>query len=276
MKIGGYNNLTVSRKIKEKIFLDSEEGEIPLISRVRHKPANPGDELEVFVYPTSDDGLVASLSTPYAVLGEFACMTVVDTNEYGAYLDWGIEKDLFVYKNEQIKTMKKGKQYVVYVRMNENTGTLQGTSKMDQYFRTDTQNLKKGDRVSLLIYAISEIGIMAVVNNHFSGMLYINECFEKLTIGDFRKGYIKKIRTDGKIDLTLQPEITQALSKAKSQILGKLKEAGGFLPYHDKSDPEEIKKAFNLSKKIFKKAIGGLYKDKYIELLEEGIKRIQE
>lgn len=271
MKIGDYNTLKVSRQTRDKILLASEAGEIPLISKIKRKPVNPGDELDVFVYPTADDGLVATLLYPFATLHDFACMTVVDTNEYGAYLDWGIEKNLFVYKNEQIKTMKEGKSYVVYVRLHENTGTLQGSSKLDAYFEIDTGKLSKGDKVSLLIYDITEIGIMAVVNNRYSGMLYINECFEKLKIGDRKEGFVKKIRVDGKIDLTLQAEIGQAISGAKEKILNKLTEAGGFLPYHDKSDPEEIKLAFNLSKKNFKKALGGLYKDGLVQLLSNGI-----
>lgn len=275
MKVGDYNVLKVSERSKNRILLATDQGEIPLISKTRGQIIHPGEMLEVFVYPTVDDGLQASLLTPYAVLHEFACMTVVDTNEYGAYMDWGIEKNLFVYKNEQIKTMKQGKRYVVYVRMNENNGTLQGTSKFDQYFETDTKELKAGDAVSLLIYAITEIGIMAVVNNRYCGMLYINECFEKLSIGDMKKGYIKKVRADGKIDLTLKPEALQAIDESKKKILKKLSKAGGFMPYNDKSDPEEIKKVFSLSKKGFKKAIGGLYKDKKIQLKPEGIQLIE-
>ena len=272
MKIGDYNMLKVSRRTKDKILLEADGEEIPLISRIKQQPVYPGDLLEVFVYPTADEGPVATLLTPFATLHEFACMTVADTNSYGAYMDWGIEKQLFVYKNEQIKTMKKGSRYVVFIRMNDKTGTLQGTSKLDEHFNTDTSGLKEKDRVSLLIHAISEIGIMALVNNQYSGMLYINETFEKLKIGDLKTGYIKKIRADGKLDLTLQPEITQAISSSKNTILNKLSKAGGFMPYHDKSDPEEIKKAFNLSKKNFKKAIGGLYKDKQIQILKDGIR----
>ncbi|MCP4756464.1 MAG: hypothetical protein GY866_36835 [Proteobacteria bacterium] len=271
LKIGDYNELKVTGKTEGRFILESREGEIPLVCDVRGAEIATGEVLEVFVYPGTDGELVATLSTPYAVIDEFACMTVVDTNKYGAYLDWGIEKDLFVYRMEQPRPMKKGKKYTVYVRRDEASGRIQGTAFLEQCFNTDTSQLKNGEKVSLLIYGITEIGIMAVVNGQYSGMLYINECFEKLKIGDIKEGFIKKIREDGRIDLTLQPEISKAISNSKRNVLQKLQEADGFLPFHDKSDPEDIKTTFSLSKKNFKKAIGGLYKERRIRISDTGI-----
>lgn len=272
LDIGRYNRLTVKERGEKVYILDSPIGEIPLRCDTRGARIKTGEELEVFIYTDSKHKPVATLSTPYAVLGEFACMTVVDTNAFGAYLDWGIEKDLFVYQKEQKRPMKKGKRYVVHIVRHDKTGSIQGTSFLENHFSSDTKDLREGEAVSLLIYAITEIGIMAVVNNRFSGMLYVNEVFEKLQIGDVREGFIKKIRRDGKIDLTLKPQVEMAIDKDKTILMKRLHKAGGFLPLHDGSDPDQIRDELNMSKKSFKKAVGGLYREQKITLAEDGIR----
>ncbi len=272
IKIGEYNMLTVARKEGRAFILKTGGEEIPLDRIPKEMDIEIGETLEVFVYTKTDGTPVATISTPYATINEFACMTVVDINRFGAFLDWGIEKDLFVHRKEQQYQMKKGKKYPVYVCLDKSGRKVQGTGQIEQYFNNDTSKLKQGDKVNLMIYAITEIGIMAIVNNQYSGMLYINECFEKVKIGDIKQGYIKKIRQDGKIDLTLYAHIEKTISDAKTGILEKLTASGGFMPYHDKSDPEEIKLTFNMSKKNFKKAIGGLYKEQKIDLTGRGIK----
>jgi len=270
--IGDYNWLKITRRNGRSYILDSSEGEIILIDNTYEIEMEVGEEVEVFVLPTAEDTLIATILTPYAVVGEFACMMAIDSNTFGTYLDWGIEKDLFVYHKDQRRIMVKGKKYVVYVQYDENRRRIRGTSFLEHYFDMDISDLRKEEKVSLLIYDITEIGIMAVVNGRHSGMLYINECFEKIAIGDIRHGYIKKKREDGKLDLTLQPGINTAIHNYKKTVFKKLTfQQDGFLPFNDKSDPEEIKKTFSMSKKNFKRAIGSLYKDKSIYITAKGI-----
>lgn len=274
LKIGNYNTLKVSRMTEGRYYLESDEGEVLLVCDTRRKNIVTGQMLEVFVYLDKDGSLIATLSKPYAIANEFAYLKVIGRNNYGAYMDWGIEQDLFVYKKAQEAEMEKDASYVVFIRQDKFSNKIQGTSLIEQYVEEDTSSLRKGEKVSLMIYRFTEIGIMAIVNGRFSGMLYVNECFEKLNIGDIREGFIKKIREDGKLDLTLQGHIVKVLTDSQQVIMDKLNEAGGFLPYHDKTDADEIKRVFSMSKKNFKKAVGGLYKERRIYIAENGISQI--
>ncbi|MBU3918040.1 hypothetical protein KKA14_21130 [bacterium] len=276
LKIGSINKLKVKRVTGDEYTFTSGTDDIPLVRAPKGLNIEAGEELDVFVFTDKKGKATATLKTPYAVANEFACLTAIDSNDFGTFLDWGIEVDLFVHQKEQASPMKKGKKHVVFIRIDDHTKRIQGSTYLDQYFETDTSDLRNGESVSLMIYAITEIGIMAVVNKRYSGMLYINECFEKLAIGDIRDGYIKKVREDGRIDLTLQPHIVETITNSKDTIIEKLKEAGGFLPFNDKSNPEEIKKMFSMSKKNFKKALGGLYKDRKIHIAENGISLTRE
>jgi len=274
LDIGNYNLLKVSRMTEGRYYLETDTDEILLVCDTRKKKIDVGQMLEVFVYLDKDGSSIATLSKPYAIANQFAYLKVVGKNNFGAYMDWGIEQDLFVYSKAQDTEMNNGESHVVFIRKDKFNNKIQGTSFLEQYADDDTSSLRKGEKVSLLIYRFTEIGIMAIVNQRFAGMLYVNECFEKLDVGDIREGFIKKLRDDGKLDLTLQGHIVKVLTDSQQVILDMLKEAGGFLPYHDKSNADQIKNVFSMSKKNFKKAVGGLYKERKIYIAENGISLI--
>lgn len=272
LKIGNYNTLKVAREVDFGLYLESEKGDILIPKKYVPQNTKVGDELEVFVYTDSEDRLIATTLSPIAVVGEFAAMTVKDVAPFGAFLDWGIQKDLLVPNNEQHRKLHVGQKTVVRVCLDPRTDRVIGVGKLNAFLSKDTENLEEGQEVRLLVYDETDLGYMAIINNLYAGMLYRNEVFEPLVVGDTRTGYIRKIREDGKIDLRLSREGVAAIADGKDIILEKLKAAGGFLPYHDKTEADTLKKAFQMSKKTFKKAIGGLYRDGVIVLLENGIK----
>lgn len=273
LKIGNYNQLEVIEKTEDGYYLDSDKGDIFLPLEDLPEALQPGETVKVFVYNDSEDCLVATTSQPDAVVGEFAYLLVVDVTRIGAFLDWGLEKDLFVPFREQRERMKRGEKHIVRIYLDNKTNRLVASAKIYSFLDERAENLVEGQRVKLLIYKFTDLGVMAIVNHRFSGVLYRNEIFEKVQVGDSRIGYIKKIREeDGKIDLTLRPLGYAAVHDSKSVVLEKLVQAGGFLPYHDKSSPSEIIDFFNMSKKGFKKAIGGLYKEGKITISDLGIR----
>lgn len=272
LKIGNYNTLKVVKEVDFGLYLESGKGEILIPSKYVPQNTRIGDELEVFVYTDSEDRLIATTLSPIAVVGEFAAMTVKDVTDFGAFLDWGIQKDLLVPNNEQHRKLYKGQKTVVRVCLDPRTDRVVGVGKLGPFLSKDTSELEEKQEVSLLIYEETDLGYMAIIDNQYAGMLYRNEVFEPLEVGDTRLGYIRKIREDGKIDLRLNKEGVAAIVDGKDIVLNKLKSEGGFLPYHDKTDADVIKEVFRISKKTFKKAIGGLYRDGSIVLLENGIK----
>jgi len=272
LKIGNYNTLKVVKEVDFGLYLESGKGEILIPSKYVPQNTRIGDELEVFVYTDSEDRLIATTLSPIAVVGEFAAMTVKDVTDFGAFLDWGIQKDLLVPNNEQHRKLYKGQKTVVRVCLDPRTDRVVGVGKLGPFLSKDTSELEEKQEVSLLIYEETDLGYMAIIDNQYAGMLYRNEVFEPLEVGDTRLGYIRKIREDGKIDLRLNKEGVAAIVDGKDIVLNKLKSEGGFLPYHDKTDADVIKEVFQISKKTFKKAIGGLYRDGSIVLLENGIK----
>lgn len=272
LKIGNYNTLKVVKEVDFGLYLESGKGEILIPSKYVPQNTRIGDELEVFVYTDSEDRLIATTLSPIAVVGEFAAMTVKDVTDFGAFLDWGIQKDLLVPNNEQHRKLYKGQKTVVRVCLDPRTDRVVGVGKLGPFLSKDTSELEEKQEVSLLIYEETDLGYMAIIDNQYAGMLYRNEVFEPLEVGDTRLGYIRKIREDGKIDLRLNKEGVAAIIDGKDIVLNKLKSEGGFLPYHDKTDADVIKEVFQISKKTFKKAIGGLYRDGSIVLLENGIK----
>lgn len=272
LKIGNYNTLKVVKEVDFGLYLESGKGEILIPSKYVPQNTRIGDELEVFVYTDSEDRLIATTLSPIAVVGEFAAMTVKDVTDFGAFLDWGIQKDLLVPNNEQHRKLYKGQKTVVRVCLDPRTDRVVGVGKLGPFLSKDTSELEEKQEVSLLIYEETDLGYMAIIDNQYPGMLYRNEVFEPLEVGDTRLGYIRKIREDGKIDLRLNKEGVAAIVDGKDIVLNKLKSEGGFLPYHDKTDADVIKEVFQISKKTFKKAIGGLYRDGSIVLLENGIK----
>jgi predicted RNA-binding protein (virulence factor B family) len=272
LNIGRFNELVVERQVEFGFYLNPKADEVLLPAKYAPDNLQPGDTLRVFVYTDSEDRPVATTLEPKAVVGAFACLEVKDITPFGAFLDWGLEKDLLVPATEQEVQMQIGKTYVVKVCLDRRTNRVYATSRIGAHCDKAPADLSPGQPVDLLIYSFSAIGILAVVNNRYGGMLYRNETFEPLSVGDRPTGYIKNIRADGKIDLCLKRPGDGTSAASGQKIIAALKQAGGFLPFHDKSPPEAIKTAFSMSKKEFKRSIGGLYKTGDIEILKTGIR----
>jgi len=271
LEIGSYNELVVQRVVDFGLYLNPKPDEVLLPLKYVPENTRPGDTLRVFIYTDSEDRPVATTLIPKAVVGEFAYLQVKDTASFGAFLDWGLEKDLLVPLSQQQDRMRPGKRYVVKVCLDELTGRVYGTNRITHNCDKNPKDLSEGEKVDLLIYGITKIGIMAVVNNRYSGLIYRSEIFTSVSIGDKTTGYISRIREDGKINLTLKSPGYQSISGSAAGILELLNKKGGFIPCHDKSTPDEIRHTFSMSKKEFKKAIGGLYKAGRIQITDKGI-----
>lgn len=271
MEIGKYHTFKVAKEVDFGVYLDTPAGEVLMPTKYIPEGLKVGDEIEVFIYRDSEDRLIATTLKPEAQLHDFAALEVKDVTDHGAFLEWGLEKDLFVPNKEQNSRMIMGRKYVIRVCLDHKTDRLLGTAKLDVFIEKDTSELEEGQLVDLLIYRETDKGYMALIEQKYAGLIYKNEIFEPLEVGDKKMGFVKKIREDGKVDLTINKTGINAIDSNKAEILNKLKENEGFLPYHDKSDSEKITEVFNMSKKAFKKAIGGLYKDKVIDIKNEGI-----
>lgn len=272
LKIGKFNKLKVIEKHKGGAFLTDGKNRVYLPKIDVPSGTRTGDELSVFVYNDSKESLKATTVIPKAQLGEFACLTVKTVTEFGAFMDWGIEKDLFIPIREQYNRLNKGDKAVIHVIMNYEGNGVIGSTRIRRYFRKDISDLKTGMKVELLIYSKSKLGLLAIIDNKYSGLLYSNEIYSKIEVGSKITGYIKKLREDGKIDLSLKQQGYKAVMDERTVILNALKNAGGYLPLNDNSDPVEIKKLLGMSKKLFKKTIGGLFKNKAIIIEDDGIR----
>lgn len=273
LNIGKFNTLQIVKRTPQGLYLDSDKGEILLPNKYIPEAIEIGDSVDVFIYTDSEDRLIATTLKPYALLDEFACLEVKHTTTFGAFLDWGLEKDLFVPLKEQHRMMQEGQKYVVRVCLDARTERLIGVSKLAAFLSKDTENLQEGQEVRLLVHEFTTIGIMCIIDNEYSGMLYKNEVFKSLRVGDVLNGYIKNVRDgDGKIDISLRQEGFKGIRDESDIIIESLKENDNFLPYNDNSTPEEIKHQFQMSKKTFKKLIGILYKQGKIVILDGGIR----
>ena len=266
LEIGKYNTLEVVKHVDFGIYLNSELGEILMPIKYVPEGIEPGDELKVFIYKDSEDRLIANSLTPHGIVGEFANLKVKQVNSFGAFMDWGLEKDLLVPHAEQHRPMQEGQNYIVRIVLDPKTERIIGISKLSPFLSKNIEELEPGLSVDLLIYEITDLGYMALINEKFRGILYKNEVFQSVAVGDKLIGYIKKLREDGKIDLTLKKFGYKEIDDAKEIIYEKLISNKGFLNFSDSSSPEEIKLNFNMSKKNFKKAIGTLYKEGRISL----------
>jgi len=272
LDIGRYNTLVVQRAVDFGLYLNPKEEEVLLPSKYVPKNTRPGDSLRVFVYTDSEDRPVATTLTPKAVVGDVAYLRVNDTSPIGCFMDWGLEKELLVPKSEQSTRMQVGNRYVVKVLLDEKTNRVYGSTRLTRHCQKATQDLSVGQQVRMMVYQFSKLGTLAVVDDQFLGMIYHNETFEMLKVGNRRPGYIRHIRPDGKIDLSLKKPGPVSIVGSGRQIMNALKKADGFIPCHDKSSPEKIANLFSMSKKEFKKAIGGLYKQRLIEITDQGIR----
>ena len=269
---GQYNDLRIIKKTDLGLILTDGESEVLLPYLDVPKNAEIGENINVFVFVQKDGKLVATSKKPLACVGDFAYLTVVDDNEDGAFLDLGLDKDIFVPSREQKRPMFKGDSHVVYVFLDESNDKMIASSKLLNFVEIDDINLEEGDEVSLLIVDRSDLGYNAVIDNKYIGLLYANELFDILNPGETRKGWVKKIRVEGKIDLSLQPMGYGHILDNKDAILAELKYAGGTIALGDKSSPDEIYSRFKISKNAFKKVIGGLYKDRIITIADHEIK----
>ena len=269
---GQYNDLRIIKKTDLGLILTEGESEVLLPYLDVPKNAEIGDNINVFVYVQKDGKLVATSKKPLACVGDFAYLTVVDDNEDGAFMDLGLDKDIFVPAREQKRPMFKGDSHVVYVFLDESNDRMVASSKLLNFVEIDDINLEEGDEASLLIIDRSDLGYNAIIDNKYIGLLYTNELFDILNPGETRKGWIKKIRVEGKIDLSLQPMGYGHILDNKDTILADLKYSGGTIALGDKSSPEEIYSRFKISKNAFKKVIGGLYKDRIITISDFEIK----
>jgi uncharacterized protein len=237
------------------------------------KGTRTGDSLTVFIYNDAKDSLKATTKKPKAVVGDFAALEVKSALDFGAFLDWGIPKDLFVPRKYQTHPLKAGEIAVVYLHLDYEKTGIMGNGKLDDFFSREVEVLEENQEVDLLVYGLSRLGASVVVANKYQGMIYRNEIFEDIHLGDKKTGFVKKIREDGKIDVALQRQgFLAASADARDVILQALRDARGFLPLHDKSSPSAIKNRLGMSKKLFKKTIGVLYKEGRITLEETGIR----
>ncbi|GAB6190389.1 CvfB family protein [Desulfocastanea catecholica] len=275
IQIGKMNRLSVKGTQAYGIHLDGgAAGDILLRDKFAAEKYQAGDEIDAFVYVDREQRLVATTQKPMAMVGEFALLRVVTNSAAGAFMDWGLENDLFVPKSEQQDNMRKGKSYVVFIFLSEKHNRITASSKLDKFLDLQPPPYAEGEEVDLLVFARTDLGYSAVVNSCHSGMIYENEVFQKLVIGQRLQGYVKKIREDRKIDLRLQQTGYRQIDTISQTILDTLKDRGGLVAVTDKSPPEEIYALFGVSKKVFKKAIGGLYKKRRIIIAPDGIKLV--
>ncbi|NOQ32039.1 MAG: DNA-binding protein [Helicobacteraceae bacterium] len=270
--LGEINSLRIDRFTAPGVYLMAEDEEdILLPNQYVIDDMYVDDVIDVFVYTDSEDRLVATTDKPYAKLHEFAYVNIVDTMKFGAFADWGLPKDLFIPNSKQKVPFKKGDRRIVYIEKDEKSERLNGVEKIQKFLTTDTSKLSKNQEVNILVFATTELGYKVIVNNKYEGLIYKNEVFEKVRVGFRAKAYIKLIRDDHKLDLSLQKIGDGKIAHSKDVVYELLKESNGSLPYNYKSDASLINKIFKMSKKSFKKSLTTLQDKDLIEVKENGI-----
>ncbi|MBT3208256.1 MAG: GntR family transcriptional regulator [Bacteroidetes bacterium] len=277
MEIGKTNKLTVARNSDFGFYLiDDDKNEVLLPNSYVSEDLKIADDIEVFIYKDSENRIIATNLKPFIQLGEFAVLQAKDVNEYGAFMDWGLAKDLFVPFGEQTKKMEAGNWYLIYLLLDEETNRLIGSNKVKKFLHFDEIDVKQNDQVDLLLFDRTELGINAIVNNKYKGLIFNSDIHKNIQAGDKMSGFIKQVREDGKIDLSLEPiGYKNSIDINSEIIISALKNNNGLLELTDKSSPENIKYILGLSKKAFKKALGNLYKNKIVELHKNEIKLIK-
>ncbi|WP_080056208.1 CvfB family protein [Spirosoma aerolatum] len=282
IEIGRINTLTALRQTSVGFFLgdlsdrktQDFNNDILLPNKYVPETLEIDDNIDVFVYTDSEDRPIATTLTPAIQRNEFATLQVVSITSAGAFLDWGLEKDLLVPHREQARPMQIGEWYVVFMYLDRRTNRLVASSKVSRFLDPDVSELQEGDEVQLLAYETTDLGVNVIINNRYKGLIYANEIFRTVQPGDPLIGYIKNIRDDGLVDVSLQKAGFENVEPNAQRILTLLKVENGFLPLTDNSPPEEIYKALEMSKKTFKKAIGTLYRERKIVLEEKGIRLV--
>lgn len=271
MNIGQFNTLKILRNTKVGLFLGDEDNDILLPKKYVPSEFFIGDDITVFVYLDHEERPVATTLKPYVKLNEFAHLKVNYINQFGAFLDWGLEKDLFVPFKEQAVKMEVSKRYLIYMYLDEQTNRLVATSKVNKYFSEEKPQFEPNEKVEVMISHITDLGVNVIIDNKFKGLAFADEIFKDFKIGWKTMAYIKQIRPDGKIDVTFKKQGLEAIDDDATVILKELNANNGFLGLHDKSHPEDIKTVLQMSKKAFKKAVGSLYKDRIIDIKDNGI-----
>lgn len=272
LTLGLYHTLTIDRDTEPGLFLRDEEGNEVLLPN-KYKPATfkIGEELRVFVYLDHEERPVATTLKPFIKLDEFAWLKCVEVTGIGAFMDWGLEKHLFVPFKEQVSKMRKGDWYLVFCYLDEVSGRLVGSSKVNNFLDNSELTVAPFEEVDIIISNPTELGWNVIINQLHQGLIYKDDVFQKIQTGDRMKAYIKKTRPDGKIDVSLQRPGYRSIEPNARELLTALELKGGFLGLTDKSSPEEIQKELQLSKKSFKRALGTLYKKRMVEIKDEGV-----
>lgn len=271
--LGKYNQLEVVKEVDFGVYLDGgDDGEILLPSRYVPEGCRPGDMLNVFIYLDNEERLIATTLQPLVQVDEFACLEVAWVNEYGAFLDWGLMKDLFVPFREQKMKMQKGHRYVIHAHVDEDSYRIMASAKVEKFLSKEMPTYQPGEEVEVMAWQKTDLGYKVIVDNQFSGLVYQKEIFKALEPGMKMSAYVRQVREDGKIDLTLQKDGMGKVGDFSAELLQYIKSQGGHTPLNDKSAAEDIYDTFGVSKKTFKKAVGDLYKKRLIVLVEDGIR----
>ena len=277
IQLGAFNRLTIAKEVDFGLYLDGgDEGEILLPRRYVPTTYKIGDEIDVFLYLDQDERLVATTEQPLAQVGDFAYLECSWVNEYGAFLNWGLMKDLFCPFREQKKRMEIGSSYIVYVTVDEESYRMMASAKVEHFLSKDKPPYKAGDEVQIIVWQKTDLGFKAIIDNAYAGLIYRDQIFKYVHTGDRMKAYVANVRPDGKIDLTLQHTGRQQTLDFSETLLTYLHEHGGTCDLGDKSDAEEIKARFEVSKKVYKKAIGDLYRRRLITISDGGIHLVEE
>ena len=272
IELGKFNRLEVVKEVDFGMYLDGgDEGEILLRARYVPEGCQIGDILNVFLYLDNEERLIATTLTPLVQVGEFACLEVAWVNQFGAFLNWGLMKDLFVPFSEQKMKMQVGKKYIVHAHLDDESYRIVASAKVDRYLSKEKAEYQPGEEVNILIWQKTDLGFKAIIENKFGGLLYDSEIFQPLHTGMVLKAYVKQIREDGKIDLVLQKLGFEKVDDFSKTLLEYIREHDGYTPLNDKSPADDIYAAFGVSKKTFKKAVGDLYKKHLVVLQEDGI-----
>ena len=274
IKVGQYNTLKVIREAAFGVYLDDGAEGVLLPKRFVPENTKIDDELTVFIYHDGDERLIATTQKPIGILDDIVKLRAVNVTPQGAFLDNGLMKDLFVPKSKQQQGMMPNGEYLVKIYLDEQTGRLAATERIEQYLNNDNLSVNVLDEVDLTVYRRTDIGYVVIINNMHTGVLHHNEIYRDITVGNKFKGFIKKIYTDNKIDVAAGKPGFKRVEDEGEKIIRLLKEHNGYLPYYDKSDPDEIYSFFSMSKKTFKMTVGNLYKQKKISLEKTGIRLI--
>ena len=276
IKVGEYNTLPVARGFEFGLYLGEGKDVVLLPKRFVPPGVEVGDTLKVFVYHDSEDRLIATTQQPLGIVGDIVNLKVVSVTKVGAFMDWGLMKDLFVPKSKQLEGMRVGGNYIVKIYLDEQTGRVAASEKIEHFLSNEQLTVKELEPVDLIVYRRTDIGYVVIINKLHTGVLHFNDIYQEIQVGDSLKGYIKNIREENKIDVGVGKVGYQRVEDETDKVMRLLQENNGYLPYNDKSSPEDIYSFFGMSKKTFKMTTGNLYKNKKIIFTQTGIKTVDE